>query len=426
MLDFKDSNSENGEMLRKLHILFFAVLLVGLTTCNGRLYARPKHRPTYDATQAQFNHLKAELEAGLGEEMQRLFPEGYFFSYVLYGLSAVNVGLNEPDLQTKTFLLEEARWAYEKLDSPAGYAAFPRNLSTEHGIFYNGWMNYLLSGILLLQDGDLNDAELARYKRESAEIAQAIAQSETPFLQSYSGQAWPVDMYPAMVSLKAMSQLTGEETYERLIADWLAETQQYLDPATGLIPHRTEPFADSGRATSQTLIVWFLAELDPELADETYRKFREQFVTRRLGIPAVREFPQGDNRPGDVDSGPLITGVSLSATVVMLGAARMNGDDALATAIYQEGEAGGWPFSWQGKRKYGLGVLPIGEAFLLWTQTARPWLAQIGMPQIGMSQIGLANEAPAVGFSWPWWWRLPTHGISLLLLWMIRPRSKRT
>ena len=363
-------------MLRKFYIFFFAILLVVQTTCNGRLYAQPEHRPTYDATRAQFTHLRAELDGGLGEQMQRLFPEGYYFSYALYGLSAVNVGLNETDPQAKTFLLEEARWAYEKLDTPAGYAAFPKDLSTEYGIFYNGWMNYLLAGILLLQDGDLNEIEVARYRQESAEIAQAITKSESPFLQSYSGQAWPVDMFPAMVSLKALKAITGEETYEPLIADWLAETQNHLDPATGLIPHRTEPFVDSGRATSQTLIVWLLAELDPELADETYRKFRQQFVTQRLGIPAVREFPQGDNRPGDVDSGPLITRVSLSATVVMLGAARVNGDDGLATAIYQEGEAGGWPFSWQGKRKYGLGILPIGEAFLLWAQTARPWLVQ--------------------------------------------------
>ena len=390
-------------MLRKLRLIIGLLLLLILTVCNDRLYSQPPAEPSFAQSQAQLFHLKSELEAGLAEEMQQLFPEGYYFSYVLYGLSAVNIGLSDPAAQTD--LLEEARWAYAKLDSPAGHAPFPKNLSTEYGIFYNGWSNYLLAGILLLQDGDDHDlTELARYEQESAEIVAALSQSSSPFLDSYSGQIWPVDTFPAVVSLKAYSTITGDNKYEPVITEWIERIQREIEPATGLIPHKTEPFIDTGRATSQTLILWFLAELDPVLAEKYYRSFREQFVRHRLGIPAVREFPPGDNRLGDVDSGPLITGVSLSATVVMLGTARMVGDDGLATAIYQEGEAGGWPYRFAGKRLYGFGLLPIGEAFLLWAQTARPWLA---------------DGTLRVDVGWPLWWRLPIHLISLLLIWIL-------
>ena len=388
-------------MLKKLRLVTGLLLLLTLTVCNGRMYSQPLAEPSFTTSQAQLAHLKSELEGGLGEDMQRLFPEGYYFSYVLYGLSAVNVGLSDPS--ARDYLLGEARWAYAKLDSPAGRAAFPKNLSTEYGIFYNGWSNYLLAGILLMQaDGDRDPIELARYEQESADIAAALTQSNSPFLDSYSGQIWPVDTFPAVVSLKAYELITGDNKYETVVADWIKNIQSEIEPVTGLIPHRTEPFVDTGRATSQTLILWFLAELDPTLTEKYYRSFREQFVSHRLGIPAVREFPQGDNRMGDVDSGPLITGVSLSATVVMLGTARMVGDDKLATAIYQEGEAGGWPLGFGGERFYGLGVLPIGEAFLLWAQTAWPWLAD------GTLQVDVG---------WPWWWRLPTHLISLMLVW---------
>ncbi|MEM8862507.1 MAG: hypothetical protein AAGD96_29695, partial [Chloroflexota bacterium] len=220
-------------------------------------------------------------------------------------------------------------------------------------------------------------------------------------LESYAGQVWPVDTFPAMVSLKAFETIIGDNKYEHLLNQWLEDIQQTIDPQTGLIPHRTAPFQDTGRATSQTLILWFLADLDPALGSTYYRSFREQFVTHRLGIPAVREFPLGDNRPGDIDSGPLITGISLSATVVMLGTARVYGDEALATAIFQEGESGGWPLQVGDKRFYAFGVLPIGEAFLLWAQTARPWMA---------------DEFQSIDTGWPWWWRLPTHLLSLLIV----------
>ncbi|MFK7804008.1 MAG: hypothetical protein AB8G95_20405 [Anaerolineae bacterium] len=388
-------------MIKKLRLVIGLMFLSLLTVCNGRLYAKPIAEPDFPAKKAQLAHIRSELNAGLGADMQQLFPEGYFFSYALYGLAAVNVGLSEPNPLEKTFLLEEARWAYAQIDSPAGRASFPKNLSTEYGIFYNGWSNYLLAGILLLQDGVHDPVELARFEQESADIAQALATSQSPFLDSYSGQIWPVDTFPAMVSLKAYKVVTDDARFEPLIEEWLQKIQDEIDPVTGLIPHRTEPFVDTGRATSQTLILWFLAELDPELTESYYRSFREQFVVGRLGIPAVREFPAGDNRLGDIDSGPLITGVSLSATVVMLGTARMVGDVDLAQAIYQEGEAGGWPLQWRGERFYGAGVLPIGEAFLLWAQTARPWLAD------GSMQVDLG---------WPWWWRLPTHLVSLLLV----------
>jgi len=44
----------------------------------------------------QLAFLRAALEDGAGEQAQRLFPEGYFFIHVLYGLSWVELGLRAP------------------------------------------------------------------------------------------------------------------------------------------------------------------------------------------------------------------------------------------------------------------------------------------------------------------------------------------
>src|SRR5262249_14315391 len=127
---------------------------------------------------------------------------------------------------------------------------------------------------------------------------------------------------------------------------------------------------------SQSVIQRFLADVDPAFAREQYLRFRELFVVRPLGIgPAVREYPRGTDGPADVDSGPLPLGVSLSATVVTIGAARVEGDDALAGALSSYGELAGVPIDPPPTKRYALGLLPIGDAFLVWARTAEPWVA---------------------------------------------------
>jgi hypothetical protein len=79
--------------------------------------------------------------------------------------------------------------------------------------------------------------------------------------------------------------------------------------------------------------------------------------------------------PSDVDSGPLPLGVSLSATVVTLGAAQVEGDSALANALADYGEFMGLPVDTPWTKRYVLGLAPIGDAFLVWSKTARPWVS---------------------------------------------------
>jgi hypothetical protein len=124
------------------------------------------------------------------------------------------------------------------------------------------------------------------------------------------------------------------------------------------------------------------------------------------GLPGVREYPLGTEGPGDVDSGPLLAGVSLSASVVTLGAALAQGDQALAGPLLHTGEVVGLPLSWGDTKRYALGQVPVGDAFLVWAKTARP--VEAGSP---------APLPPVV----PGWWRLPWHTLALaflLLLWL--------
>ena len=63
--------------------------------------------------------------------------------------------------------------------------------------------------------------------------------------------------------------------------------------------------------------------------------------------------------------------MSLSATVVAIGAARVQHDPA-ADRLTREGELLGLPLTGLKTKRYLFGAVPIGDAFLAWSASARP------------------------------------------------------
>ncbi|WP_043961924.1 hypothetical protein [Micromonospora haikouensis] len=421
-----------GIVRRVCAVLLTAAALLGVARLVVPATAGPDGEPPGVARQLAF--LRAALDDGAGEDAQALFPEGWFFAHALYGLARVELGLRKP-AGRRAGELREARWALARLESPAGTAPFDPGLTPAYGIFWQGWTNWLRGGILALQPADRRDpAEVARFAEASAAIGTAFDASGTPYLAAYPGQAWPVDSTVAVASLRLHDALLpsgapppdpvrpgapspGAPSTEAppgapppprfagTVARWLDGVRQRLDPRTGLLPHRVDPVtgapAEVARATSQSVIQRFLVDVDPAFARAQYLTFRDRFVASPLGLgPAVREYPDGLAGPADVDSGPLVLGVSLSATVVTLGAAQSQGDAALAGALANYGDLVGLPVDTPTTRRYAIGVLPVGDAFLAWSKTARPWVADQPDPPPATVR---------------WWWRLPLLAALLLV-----------
>ncbi|WP_405094385.1 hypothetical protein [Micromonospora sp. NBC_01412] len=394
--------------LRVLAALLSAAALLGAVRLVAPATAGPDGEPPGVARQLAF--LRAALDDGAGEDAQALFPEGWFFAHALYGLARVELGLREPAGRREP-ALREARWALARLESPAGTAPFDPGLTPAYGIFWQGWTNWLRGGVLALQPADRRDpAEAARFAEASVAVGAAFDGSASPYLAAYPGQAWPVDSTVAIASLRLHDALLPPR-FAGTVTRWLDGVRQRLDPGTGLLPHRvdlaTGAPAEVARATSQSVVQRFLVDVDPAFAREQYLRFRDRFVATPLGLgPAVREYPHGMDGPGDVDSGPLLLGVSLSATVVTLGAAQSQGDAALAGALANYGDLVGLPVDTPWTRRYAFGVLPVGDAFLAWSKTARPWVADPPDPPPATVR---------------WWWRLPLMSVLLLagvLLWL--------
>jgi hypothetical protein len=333
--------------------------------------------------------------------MQGLFPEGYFFSHVLYGLSWVQVGLRtESDLRTEA--LREARWALEQLDT-FGHLTFSPDLDPPFGVFYVGWKNWLRGGILILDPSDSETQQ--RFEEDCAALAAAFESSDTPFLNAYPNMAWPVDSVVGIAALSVHDHLLPPR-YESIISRWLTMARERLDPVTGLLPHSVNPITgealETARGSSQSMILRFLPEIDPSWASEQYGAFRSLFVGYVGTVPGIREYPTGIDGIGDVDSGPLVNGLSASATVVTMGTAFIHGDRELGEAFFHIGESAGLPISQGNTKRYAFGLLPVGDAFLVWSQTAMPLVAQV--PSANFPDLVTS------------WWRLPLHLLSLGLV----------
>ena len=353
------------------------VLLVVLLF-NVRFYAAsPLTRKTDKlppSLVAQLNANRLAIDSGAPKKMQQFFPEGYYFCHVLHGLTWVEAALRDPSVVAKA--ITEAKQAYAAIDSIEGRMPFPPSLPPDHGMFYAAWKADLQAGIVLLTVGE-DPESLERLRGECDQIAGSIRESSTPFLASYHNSAWPCDTFPAVHALATYDHVTGEGRYTSDVNDWLSDVRSNLDKSTGLVSH-TASLPDVSRvsiarATSQVIMLRFMADIDPDFGREQYLGFREKFLTTFVGIPCVLEYPRGVTGEGDVDSGPLIFGRSISGTVLAMSITQIYGDADHADAIAQAGEVVGLPWTTGSRKSYVGGVLPVGDIIVAYSHVARPW-----------------------------------------------------
>lgn len=348
---------------------------------------------------AQVRFVNAAADDGAGPRMQQLFPEGEVFVLVLAGLAAP-----ADDSLSEAEQIEVMTTRLERLRSEEVRAPFGGPTELPDGAFYSGWTLLLEVERARLSDDPGHRREVGRH---ATTLREALDAAPTGFVESYPGQTWPVDNVVAVAALVRADELVGVPGTEASVQTWLERVDARRDPATGLLPHRVAPGGstiDPPRATSQSLVQLFWPEIDPDSARASWRAYVETFVDRRAGLVGVREHPKGVDAGGDVDSGPLVLGVSLSATVVTMAAARAHGELTLAEDLSREGELVGLPWQWAGERRYAGGMIPVGDAFLAW---ARATPAADGPP---VESTDLPRPL--------WWWHagVPLAAVALLVL----------
>ena len=411
------------------------LLLAAVLFVNCRLYW---HSPLAQNTNQVPGSLRQELNANAKvltsnapRRMQLIFPEGFYFCHVLHGLTWIEAAQRDYSLTDEA--IENAKLAYENLDSEEGRDVFPSDLPPDHGAFYSAWKVHLLAGIVMLQlqegqeasskERALAETDLRELQRLCDDWQRLFQEGPSPFFESYHGSIWPCDTLPAIHAMKTCDQITNQDKYQVTIDQWLNAVKQTLDSETGLIPHSN--LADGkqtgqGRATSQMIILRMLPDIDEVFAREQYELFRDRFLTTFGGIPCLYEYADGQGSSmGDIDTGPLIFGRSISATVFMIGVAQLYDDQPIADAIAVAGEAVGLPWTWADEKRYVGGVLPIGDIMVAYSQNAKRW--SDGQGHCPQERSLIANG---------WRWKVHLYSSPLFLLaiglwWRRRKRNRR-
>lgn len=347
------------------------IVAVPLLVLLGIAGLRLHHEPSPEGVRSQLGFIRAELDDGAAARMQELFPEGYFFSYLLYGVTWTELARARPEWRGEA--LREALWALRHVDSARARETFPKEQVVPHGVFYAGWTAWLYARVLGIE-GAPADALAPRLEELTQGIASALDESPTPFLQAYPGGAWSCDTVVAVAALAEHDRVL-EERYAATVDRWLGEVEERLDDS-GLLAHRVDPETgeplQGARATSSTLIARFMGAIDSDAGTSYYEATRVAFITTRFGLTGTAEYPNGEEGEGDVDSGPLILGVSASASVVMAGAAAFYRDEQTADALFGTMELAGLPIEFGTGKRYGFGLVPVGDAFVAWASATQP------------------------------------------------------
>lgn len=275
---------------------------------------------------------------------------------------AVVKDLIELTLQESTRRFDTLRWGEDPLDSLAG----------ENGhIGYLGHLNFILSAYKALKGAGYDKL----FSTISESLARRLRNAGGKCLATYPYEnRYSADNAVVVASLANYSKLHQGKLKE-IVTTWVQHAKVHAsEQTTGLMPFRYDSDChplDHGRGSGTGWNSFYLGYIDVDFAKEQYRLLKKEFRQHWI-IGGVREYRRGVWGIGDVDSGPVIFGLSPSGTGFTVGGATFHKDADFLSELMFTAELVGTTAEWGGRRSYLLAPL-VGEAIMLAMKTAIPW-----------------------------------------------------
>lgn len=238
--------------------------------------------------------------------------------------------LREPALRERW--LPALREAGRRCLAPASLAfaraqwggSYIDQLETENGHAYIG---YALLCTLAWRDVDPEGSRELHGTMDAMTRGLARRFDRAPFglFETFSGTTFPADVASCVAALAMADRVARTTEHRARIARWSAVVRErYRDRARGLLCQTAAPqtglCTSAPRASGTAIAAYFLCFADESLArllHEDLSRARRTF----MGFGAVREYPEGASSSGDIDSGPVLFGVSVAATGFAMGPA---------------------------------------------------------------------------------------------------------
>jgi len=306
----------------------------------------------------------------------RFDGEWAFGTYTMASMGLGQVILAHPD--RRDAYLPAMEQCAEQLTAPAtnafGTEAWGHSgldgLPGGEGHAYLGYTN-LAFGMLRLIAPDTRFA--AVHDRLTEGLARRLAAAPHGLFETYPGEAYPADIAMVAGSIALHDCATGAPERPWLAA-WRIAFLQWLDPASGLAyqsgvaARGSAGGAGPPRASGTALAAFALSFADRDLSRRLFQALRNG-QSSLLGFGAVREYAVGHDGAGDIDSGPVVLGVSVSATGFTLSSAKLHDDQPFFTSLYRTADLFGVPVDRPSGRRFVSGG-PLGNSILLAMTTA--------------------------------------------------------
>ncbi len=256
----------------------------------------------------------------------------------------------------------ERAWGFDALDAPG--AADSKGPT-------QAWVGYQASALgmhRLAVGGD-------RYKKLHDRLIKGLAgalEAEVRTFRTYPGETYPPDQAVVAGAVGLHDLATGRGQWTATLADWEGRFRAAaVDPATGLLVQSLDPAdgrrVDGPRGSGTAFAAYFLSFSNPQLSAELYAALEHRSL---LGFGGTREYPPGVSGVGDIDSGPVLLGVSVSATGFGLAGSRLHGDRETWGCTWRTVTLFGLPVPRSDGRRWFMSGGALGNAIMLAMLTA--------------------------------------------------------
>jgi hypothetical protein len=223
-------------------------------------------------------------------------------------------------------------------------------------------------------------ADKPEYRAPLAERVEAMIarMKQSPVLsaESYPDECWAFCNAVALAAIKAHDVLDGAD-HAAFLKAWIETAKAKLtDPATGLlvssytVAGRTK---DGPEGSSIWMVAHALRAVDPAFAEDQYRRAKKELARTILGFGFAREWPASHRGPADVDSGPIVPLLEVSAGssgLAFVGAASF-GDAAYLDELGTTLDFAAFPSERDGKLGYAASN-QVGDAVVLYALSIGP------------------------------------------------------
>jgi len=315
-----------------------------------------------------------------GKSRNRFAGEWALVTHQMVALGLAQVALAHPELRDryrpvitraaeKSFLPEmrdfgtEAWHGEDVLDSLAG----------PHGHAYMAYPA-LAVGMARLLDPAFPAALARRHDALIDTFERRLLASPTRLIETYPKEAYPTDVAAVAAAIAVHARATGRR-HDAVLRHWASLVRAVqIDATSGLVIQRMgardgRPH-DAPRGSGTGLAAYFAGFADRAVADFLTDGLPQQRASF-LGFTAIREYAPGHHGHGDVDSGPVVLGVSVSATGFALASARATGRFDGFRSLFRTTNLFGLPVEVGGRKRFVTGG-PIGNALLLALLTSGP------------------------------------------------------